>query len=214
MLIAISRPVPDHLGSCGLEGGVDLLHSIAEVLTVPYSISQTKNGDRLVFQINACSIKAGQCFQRHIAPSSSIRHPIMHDLSDLDILGVCIPLMSSRIPSQLVPLRSVSQSVFQVGAPTTRPSKSGSFPSSVSPMSAGSAASPPSSYTKSQDVCTDHAPFCSEARLHDYLLDNASNVLCVPCASAEENTKLRQADVSPLLQSIRPTPGQRCATRA
>lgn len=85
---------------------------------------------------------------------------ITHDVSGLHILSVCIPLMSSRIPSQLVPLLSVSQSVFHVGAPTTRPSKSGSFPSSVSPISAGSAASPPSSYTKSQDMRSDHAPFC------------------------------------------------------
>ena len=56
-----------------------------------------------------------------------------------------LPLMSSRSPSQLVPLRSVSASVFQVGAPTTRPEKSGNLLSSVSPMSAGASALSPSS---------------------------------------------------------------------
>ena len=52
------------------------------------------------------------------------------------------------------------------------------------------------------------------ASLHGYLLDDASNVFSVAGASAEEDAKLRQADVSPLLNSKGAAPGQRCATRA
>ena len=56
-------------------------------------------------------------------------------------------------------------------------------------------------------------PLCHTiARLHGYLLDDASNILSVASASTEEDTKLRQADVSPVLQSKRATPG--CAMRA
>lgn len=70
MLVPISRPVSNHLGSCRLESGVDLFHSIAKVLTISYSISETKNGNGLVFQVNACKVKAGQCFQSYMMRSS------------------------------------------------------------------------------------------------------------------------------------------------
>lgn len=52
----------------------------------------------------------------------------------------------------------------------------------------------------------------SEARSRDYLLNDAGNVLGVPCAGAEEDTELRQAEVLPLPQSKGLTSGQRCAT--
>lgn len=58
MVVAIGRPVSNHLGSCCLECGVDLLHGIAEILTVSYSISQTKDSNGLALQVNACNFES------------------------------------------------------------------------------------------------------------------------------------------------------------
>lgn len=147
------------------------------------------------------------------------------------------PLMSSRMPSQLVPLLSVSQSVFHVGAPTTRPSKSFSFDSSVSPMSAGSEAPSPSSCARTShkhhlrndaklkaETCTEEGLQQQTSALYvmvqdssrlavSYLLYEASDVLCVPCASTVKNTKLRQADVLSL-NGHRASSSQTYAARA
>ncbi len=58
MVVAISRPMSNHLGSCCLECGVDLFHGIAEVLTVSNSISQAKDSNGLAFQVNACNFES------------------------------------------------------------------------------------------------------------------------------------------------------------
>ena len=90
MLIAISRPMSNHLGSCRLEGGVDLLHCIAKVLTISYSISQTKDGDRLVFQVNACKGRACQCFQSYtVQPSRNTQRLTSHMTSAIFTFSVC-----------------------------------------------------------------------------------------------------------------------------
>ena len=51
MLITLSRPVANHLGSCGLESCIYLIHSITKVLAVANSITQAENSNRLVLQI-------------------------------------------------------------------------------------------------------------------------------------------------------------------
>lgn len=83
MLIAIGRPVSDHLGSCSLEGGVDFLHSITEVLAISNGISQAKDSNWLVFQVNPCkqdtSVKQKKTMQLE---GSSLQNPTLH-LTDL-----------------------------------------------------------------------------------------------------------------------------------
>lgn len=49
MVIAVSGPVPHHLGTCGLESGVDLFHGVTEVLTIAHRVTKTKDCHRLVF---------------------------------------------------------------------------------------------------------------------------------------------------------------------
>ena len=53
VLVALSRPVSNHLGSCGLEGCVYLIHSVTEILAVANSITQAKDSNRLAFEIKA-----------------------------------------------------------------------------------------------------------------------------------------------------------------
>lgn len=81
MVIAISGPVSHHLGTCGLEGGVDLLHSVTEVLTIADRVAKTKDCHWLVFQVKpynqaevenaACSIDDNALCLRYRSGSQS-----------------------------------------------------------------------------------------------------------------------------------------------
>ena len=140
--------------------------------------------------------------------------------------------MSSSTPSQFVPLLSVSQSVFHVGAPTTRPWNSGSFCSSVSPISAGSEASSPNSCSSVQAdqykqtigpsghwclcscdmnhvITSQITSPCNISNDSAYLFDEASNVLRTASAGTEEDAKLSPADVATLITGRRAPPPQK-----
>ena len=55
MVVAVSGPVAHHLCPSGLEGGVDLLHGVTEVLSISNGVSQAKDSHWLVLQVKTCS---------------------------------------------------------------------------------------------------------------------------------------------------------------
>ena len=77
MLVAIGGPVADHLSAGCLEGGVQFLHRVAEVLPIADRVSQPKDRNRLPLQIQPCSTESHRstcqdAHQQQQLPTSSI----------------------------------------------------------------------------------------------------------------------------------------------